>query len=428
MMEKFVRFMQTYIGLLTEGRKEYFIAIVDIEKRLAEVFQKQEADYAMAWFERREYSGAVVLRNDRNISRIVLFSNDSVKMIDSLKDFAEYPAVPEDMTVFWRCLAAAFGREMDDKCKKMLETVMEYRQVALEDLLAYLDGCTDRQGNFVFQTMVKNLYQLELWRFKDEEKAISRTKLKRLIRNSDALLAEARLMNGITEKKVEFSVEDRKKILRWLSKNDLKSVFKHVPYDESIEQLFKGSGRARKTVTREKQEEQVYENSYEYMMQELPEQWTGQQMMQIEDSLLKTTLLSDSMLKYVYPKDWETEAEFRELAAELEQLGLTEQKMKYVRGQLDELERLFVAAKKRGETYTPACLCHYAQSQEAFIRCYFALLGRCLADTGIARMCTGVQFLSRLQLLFCTPGEDGRLHMPFYHPVAGFYYLSIRKK
>ena len=242
--------MQTYIELLTGGRKEYFIAIVDIEKHLAEEFLAREADYAMAWFERREYSGAVVLRNDKSISRIVLFSNDSVKMIDSLKDFAEYPAVPEDKAVFWSCLE-------------------------------YLDGCTDKKGNFVFKTMVNHFYQLGLWIFKDVEKAKSRTNLSRLIRNSDPLLAEARLVRGITEKKVEFSVALRKKILEALSKNDLKTVFRSVKYDDTIEQLFKGSGRTRKDKTTEKQEEQeeqVYENSYEYVMGELPEQWSAGQM------------------------------------------------------------------------------------------------------------------------------------------------------
>ena len=123
---------------MTDGQKDFFIAIVDLDKNLAEKFLRQETDYVMTWFDRKEYSQAVVLRNDIKISRIVLFSNDSVKMIDSLKDFVEYPAISEDMNIFWRCLTAAFEQELDKDCKKLLETVMEYRQVALEDLLQYL--------------------------------------------------------------------------------------------------------------------------------------------------------------------------------------------------------------------------------------------------------------------------------------------------
>ena len=46
MIEKFVKYMRTYIELLTKGRKEYFIAIVDIEKKLVDGFLKLEADYA----------------------------------------------------------------------------------------------------------------------------------------------------------------------------------------------------------------------------------------------------------------------------------------------------------------------------------------------------------------------------------------------
>ena len=187
MIEKFVKYMRTYIELLTKGRKEYFIAIVDIEKKLVDGFLKLEADYAMAWFERKEYSQAVVLRNDKSVSRIVLFSNDSVKMIDSLKDFVEYPAIPEDRDIFWQCLTATFGQEPDSDCKKVLETIMESRQIALEDLFQYLDSCIDKSGNFKFSKIVRNLYQLELWAIrnnndKDLDKAKKKQYLKKLIR------------------------------------------------------------------------------------------------------------------------------------------------------------------------------------------------------------------------------------------------------
>ena len=318
MIEKFVKYMRTYIELLTKGRKEYFIAIVDIEKKLVDGFLKLEADYAMAWFERKEYSQAVVLRNDKSVSRIVLFSNDSVKMIDSLKDFVEYPAIPEDRDVFWQCLTAAFGQEPDNDCKRVLETIMESRQIVLEDLFQYLGSCLDKFGNFKFSKIVQNLYQLELWAIrtnndKDLDKAKKKQYLKKLIRNSDPLLAETKLMGGITEKKVVFSVEKRQNIMKWLSKNDLKSVFKNVPYDEKIEQLFKGSGRKRKDLSQEKQEDQSYGSSYEYAMQE----FLKEPMRQVEETLLEAKpedeILLDSKQRFSYPDKQEVEAEFQEI-------------------------------------------------------------------------------------------------------------------
>lgn len=432
MIEKFVKYMQTYIKLLTKGRKEYFIAIVDIEKKLVDGFLKQEADYAMAWFERKEYSQAVVLRNDKSVSRIVLFSNDSVKMIDSLKDFVEYPAIPEDRDIFWQCLTVAFGQEPDNDCKRVLETIMESRQIVLEDLFQYLDSCIDRSGNFKFSKIVQNLYQLELWAIrtnndKDLDKAKKKQYLKKLIRNSDPLLAETKLMGGITEKKVEFSVKTRQDIMRWLSKNDLKSVFKNVSYDEKIEQLFKGSGRKRKDLSQEKQEGQSYENSYEYVMQE----FLREPMQQVEDILLEAKpedeILLDSKQRFSYPDKQEIETEFQEIRELMELLSFAEEKRMFLREKLLELQQLFLKAKEEGSSYTPAYLWHYAESQKKFVRCYFALMGRCVSDKGIARMCLGMHFLSRLQRIFCKE-ENGKIYMPFYHPLAGFYFISLQKK
>lgn len=434
--EKFVKYMRSYIELLTKGRKEYFIAIVDIEKKLVDGFLKQEADYAMAWFERKEYSQAVILRNDINVSRIVLFSNDSVKMIDSLKDFVEYPAIPEDRDTFWQCLTAAFGQEPDNDCKKVLETIMEARQIVLEDLFGYLDSCIDKSGNFIFLNIVQNLYKLDLWSIKpdnakDLDKDLAKAKkkqyLKKLIRNSDPFLAETKLMGGITEKKVEFPVETRQNIMRWLSKNNLKSVFKNVPYDEKIEQLFKGSGRKRKDLLQEKPEDQFYENSYEYAMQELLQE----PMQQVEETLSgvksEEELLSASRQKYSYPEKQEIETEFQKIRELMELLSFTEEKKAFLREKLGELQQLFLRAKEGGSKYTPAYLWHYAESQEEFVRCYFAIMGRCVSDKGIARMCLGMDFLSRLQRIFCKE-ENGKISMPFYHPLAGYYFISLQRK
>lgn len=433
---KFVRYMRAYIELLTKGRKEYFIAIVDIEKNLVDGFLKQEADYAMAWFERKEYSQAVVLRNDINVSRIVLFSNDSVRMIDSLKDFVEYPAIPEDRDIFWHCLTAAFGQEPDNDCKKVLETIMESRQIVLEDLFVYLDSCIDKSGNFKFSKIVQKLYKLDLWSIKsdnakDLDKYLAKAKkkqyLKKLIRNSDPLLAETKLMGGITEKKVEFPVEIRQNIMKWLSKNDLKSVFKNVPYDEKIEQLFKGGGRKRKDLPQEKQEDQYYENSYEYAMQELLQE----PMQQVEKNLSgvkqEEEILSASRQKYSYPEKQEIETEFQTIRELMELLSLTEEKRVFLREKLGELQQLFLKAKEEGSKYTPVYLWHYAKSQEELVRCYFALMGRCVSDKGIARMCLGMDFLSRLQRIFCKE-ENGKISMPFYHPLAGYYFISLQRK
>ena len=110
MTEQFKRYLKTYITLLVEEKLEFFIAIVDVERELASDFLESSGDtsYQAVWFERKDYAKAVRLRNDPDVRRIVLLSNDTVKMIDSLKDFVEYPILPEHREDLWCCLEAAF--------------------------------------------------------------------------------------------------------------------------------------------------------------------------------------------------------------------------------------------------------------------------------------------------------------------------------
>lgn len=75
--------------------------------------------------------------------QLVLLSSDSVEMIDSLKDFVEYPVIPDDQEMLWDCLQTAFDLELDSECRKILGTVLEQKQISLEDLLNYIEECNE---------------------------------------------------------------------------------------------------------------------------------------------------------------------------------------------------------------------------------------------------------------------------------------------
>ena len=114
MTEKFKRYLEKYIEMLVDKRPEFFIAIVDVEKELARYFLKKSLpgqSYRTVWVERKDYADAVRLRNEPKVRQIVLLSSDSVEMIDSLKDFIEYPVIPDDQEMLWDCLQTAFDLE-----------------------------------------------------------------------------------------------------------------------------------------------------------------------------------------------------------------------------------------------------------------------------------------------------------------------------
>ena len=322
----FGRYIREYMKHLVGNNTEYFIAIVDIERELAEEFMREKKEgYEAAWFERRDYSQAVALRNDRAVLRIVLFSNDSVKMIDSLKDFVEYPAIPEDKEVLWQCLETAFSKKLDDSIRKVLETVLESQQVSVKDLLEYLSSCVGKDGLFSAIEALKNLYQLNIWKSdKEDIKKITKTKLRKMIRNSDALVVERKLMGGIAEGKVPLTPKDKRDVIRYLSQNNLQAVFEKISY-ERVENIFRGATRTKKSDSaQEKTEEQKYEYSYQYALQEQPEG----SMEEVEDFLLQeeNELLLDSAQKFQYPETEELETAFQKLQTECGILALSEDK------------------------------------------------------------------------------------------------------
>lgn len=429
MIRFFKKYLKEYIKLLTGGRDSFFIAIVDVEQELVEqllteqLWQKKthRADYSLVWFERRDYAEAVRIRNDKDIQKIVLLSSDSVKMIDSLKDFVEYPVIPEDKEILWQCLETAFGQELDVDCRKILKVVMAHKQVSIVDLLKYLQACTKENGRINVQDMGMNLYYFDIWKVENLEKSVSKLYIQKVVRNSDPLLVEKKLMDGISEGKLNLRKTRQTQMVRWLSKNNFHDIFRTVSYDK-VENLFTGSIRINKENVPEKTEEQTYEHSYKYALQEEVEA----DMEGLEDQLMQDQkeMLMDSFQMYSYPQSNALESCFLQLKDKLQPMNFPDRKKYDLLQELRMLQEKFHEAVQGGREYTPAYLWHYVGSQKDFVNHYFRFLGKCVSDEGIAEICVGAGFLNAVQNIFCIK-KDNELHMPFYHPLAGFYYQLL---
>lgn len=428
MIEFFEKYLKEYIKLLTGNLDSFFIAVVDVEQELAEQLRQEKAfreDYSLVWFERRDYAEAVRVRNDKDIQKIVLLSSDSVKMIDSLKDFVEYPVIPEDKEILWKCLEMAFEQKLDGDCRKILEVVMAHKQVSVLDLLKYLQACADGNGKINVHDMGINLYYFDIWTISNLKNPVSKLYIQKVVRNSDPLLVEKKMMDGISEGKIELGKKRQTQIVRCLSKNNFHDVFKFVSYDK-VEILFQGNIKINKENVPEKAEEQTYEHSYKYALQEEDED----NMEELEDKLRqkqeeeKEETLLESFQMYSYPTSDTLESCFLQLEDQLKAMNFSERKKNDLLQELRLLREKFHEAIHNGREYTPAYLWHYAGSQRGVVECYFRFLGKCIADEGIAEICVGAGFLNAVQNILCIK-IDNELHMPFYHPLAGIYYQLL---
>ncbi len=424
MIRFFEKYLKEYIELLTGGRDSFFIAIVDVEQELAEQLRKNEdfrADYSLVWFERRDYAEAVRVRNDKNIQKIVLLSSDSVKMIDSLKDFVEYPVIPENKEILWQCLETAFEQKLDSDCCKILEEVMAHKQVSIVDLLKYLQDSTDENDRINVRDMGMKLYYFDIWTVRNLKKPVSKLYIRKAVRNSEPLLVEKKLMDGISEGKLYLGKTRQPQMVRWLSKNNFHDIFRSVSYDK-VEKLFTGSIKINKENVPEKVEEQTYEHSYKYALQEELEADTEGLEEQLREA--QEEMLMDSVQMYSYPESNVFESCFLQLEDKLQSMNFPAEKKMDLLQELRLMQEKFHEAIQGGRKYTPAYLWHYARSQKNFADHYFRFLGKCVADEGIAEICVGAGFLNAVQNIFCIK-KDNELHMPFYHPLAGFYYQLL---
>ena len=257
-----------------------------------------------------------------------------------------------------------------------------------------------------------------------------------MIRNSNLLQIDKRLIGGLTGENPVFDEKEQKLILDCLSQNNLQVLFRRIPYDGRIEQLFKSGERSSSTVTvNEKQETQKYGNSYQYAFSEsiagdlwgIEEELLTEEEESSEENSEGNNPLEKNRQSFHYPDMELLKTELKERAEEMKSLNFTERKRILVEESWGRLERNFLEAVEHGKEYTPVYLEHYVESQKKLIKSYLGFLALCLSDDGISRRCEGTGFLERVQTLFCQK-KDKVIKMPFYHPLMGFYYWKLQKR
>ena len=145
------KYLSAYMQELTNGKEEVFIAITDINaEMLPDEYLLPVEGCLFVRAEQEDYADAVRYRNDRKIKKLVLLCSDSIRRIDSLKDFIEYPVIPEDMELLWKLLIQAFEiTERDRTLEEYVYTLVQNIPVEIGELLEYLEDCISREGKII---------------------------------------------------------------------------------------------------------------------------------------------------------------------------------------------------------------------------------------------------------------------------------------
>jgi glutaredoxin-related protein len=209
----YVSYLNAYLYLIKEksiyNTKNYFISFCDVDIEIFKALNYEEnildPNIVVLYLNTEDYCNVVNSRNDIKKQKIIVLTSKSIKQIDSLKHFSEFPIIPqacvanEDEFDFFDIIIRMYNFDYSSKDKrkyaKFFNTILQYKQPTISQLLFYIDNCIDFHKNLLNEFKLNsNLLLLNCWSVKDD-KLLSLTVLKKIIRNSDVIEIANRLEN-----------------------------------------------------------------------------------------------------------------------------------------------------------------------------------------------------------------------------------------
>lgn len=431
---EFYIYLKAYIDKITANLSNFFIAISDIEYDLLEKIKNEDFDnYEVALVDRNNYYSAVVLRNDININKIVVLSSDSIKRIDSLKDFNEYPVIPEDNNFFWDIISETFGVCIDSKEKKFLNLLMDKKRVSLSVLFNYIRQCNEN-GMLNHKKMQQNLNIFNCWKTKEDN--LNLVDLKKVILSSEPNEIDKRLLDGILNGKISnISKNKKNKILNLLISNNYEPLFEML-YFEDVKEIFKKTNSRKlstKIVDENVEYAEQYLYSYEYLVnvgfdnieniEKAIEADDEDDDINIHFKEILQKFNNDVHIEEVIER---SDKYFQEIIYQAQLLNLSKAKKTEF---IDLLECFINEAKYVINLYprvTPIVLLSFCNQTKKYCNLYFQILTLILTDEDISEACGGSPLIETLQVIFCIKTENNYI-MTYMHPVAIFYFNCIKE-
>lgn len=444
-------YIACYVRELIWQKEEAFLAITDIDN---ESLPDDNIPFVegckLVRVSSGDYFDAVRFRNDSGIKKLVLLSMDSIRRIDSLKDFVECPILPEDKVLLWKILREVFRiNSKDSSLEEYVYMLIQNVPMEIGDLLEYLEDCvyeTKGVRKFSSQKINDKVNRFGIWRTKGL--GLNRATLRRWIRYSNPDVVRRRLEKALEDGKLEGKLRSR--VVTALGKDDLEKLFNTVEFQE-VEDFFRYKKPEKVKQKEPEQEERTYRYSYDKFLKEAYQDIGSveEDIVDFKEGIEEQGKVRGQVTGREEAGEQEDIGPFREahrifaakedelkrqrekivrLQSLLEGYAISDEKKKKWRGYLTEFLIEYDRALREGDfrEITPVLLSTYCEKQEKFISIYFETLAWLLTDETMNHLCDSTEIVDELQMLFCEINK-GKLEMPFYHPAAGLYFLRLRK-
>jgi hypothetical protein len=440
MMEAlYKKYLKAYIEKLTLDKDIYYISICDIEYEIIELLINFKIEgIEIAIVNKFDYSAAVKYRNDTTVNKIVILTPDSVKKIDSLKDFNEYsifPEIEEKSDLFWSIIKSVFILKKAPSSReiKFINLIIKEKRITLSQFFELIDGSMEN-NEINIKNLNKNLNLVNCWK-SNGESGTKLAPLRKLIRLSDPTEIEKRVSIMQTETLDDKELKEFTLISKLSFENKYAELFKRFYFEKLPNKFTIKSVNIKKVKSNgidDNEATKQYRFSYEAYMEE-------SQSIPID---LFENEIKDNMKEQFTQSSDEFETELFRVSIDIIiikidtiiddirkginiQLNAQENLMKKIEVFKYETINIYNDLKENKEY--PHMLNKFCIRTRKFLESYVSLLSFIAIDENILEGLGENKIIEDIQNLFITPDED-KLIMSFMHPISIFYFNCINDK
>ena len=199
-------YLKSYTKLIQKKRglasNSFFVSLCNVDREIFDILGQDSRllgeDITIVYMNQNDYYSAVQMRNNTEMSQILILTAKSVKHIDSLKHYSEFEILPptsfsaskEDLALvcFDEILADMLSEDILLKQKHVIrhfDLILKERQPSLTQILSYVDrSYISDKSEFSEKLLNRNLTEIGCW-YSKEENLVSLSEMKRIIRSSD---------------------------------------------------------------------------------------------------------------------------------------------------------------------------------------------------------------------------------------------------
>jgi hypothetical protein len=435
MNELIVKFLSSCIDILTTHKDFCFFALTDLDYETLDMVSNKiyVEGVSIQQVNRKDSGAAIKLRNNANVKKIVLLSAESIKRMESLKDFIEVN-IFDDMEFFFKAINKTFEIKQEFKkrptlIEKYIKTIISEQRNSLDEFLNYFEACK-KGDSFDDVAVNEKLPILGIWSLDSTNTSI--VKLRRAIKFSDYSNFEKIVQAVENNPEDNFTNKERSALIRIRNSDDLSNVFKLITF-EKIDAFIKNNRittnkkpKTENVADIEKNTSESYFFSYDYIIDNYLEDIESYEELLNKDFMSEEPMMESFSFAMEIAQNLEINKDIidnnlNEFINKLESSNISESKRREIKVTIEK-----IVTDYKNAIILPITLKSFCEESYSYCQSYFELICKFVIDDELSAACYTNDIIESILLIFSQKEKKG-VRLSFRHPISVFYFLTIKE-